>query len=101
MARKDRHLGYAHIYTDVEIDLDEIITDIDTKDLVKVLEARGLHIAGSKLEACDLDLVNEAISDLKRGDVGEALLTLERLIEPKWKTPSECLADFAKHRGQQ
>lgn len=43
-----------------------------------------------------LELVREAIDQLRRGDIADALTTLERCAYPKWESINQCGVALAK-----
>lgn len=47
-----------------------------------------------------LALVHEAILQLKRGDVTDALTTLERTAFPKWHSESACFVELTAHNKE-
>ena len=101
MARRSRGLGYISVTADVEVDLDEVLREIETEELASALSERGVRVNPDKFCPSDLDLVNEAISELERGFIADALHVLRRLVEPKWPTHEACMVAFAKQRSPQ
>ena len=90
MAR--RRSGY------VQIDVSEILCELDDDDLLDEIASRKLTLAGG--EAYDQDLVREAYHELRGGRPFEAMVILDRLLNPKWKTVTGCAAEYAKAQGK-
>lgn len=76
----------------IDIDLGEVLAEMSDQQLVDALEARCIKIARTTEEA-KIDtftpLVEEAADMLRQGRADDALLTLERALNPKWQSPAE------------
>lgn len=69
----------------VDVDVDDIILDISTKRLRTELQRRN---AEGEDEAAPT--VRDAINQMRRGDVLDAITTLEREFFQKWRSTAEC-----------
>lgn len=76
----------------IDIDLGEVLAEMSDQQLVDALEARCIKIERTTEEA-KIDtftpLVEEAADLLRQGRADDALLTLERALNPKWQSPEE------------
>jgi hypothetical protein len=76
----------------IDIDLGEVLAEMSDQQLIDALESRCIKIARTTEEA-KIDtftpLVEEAADMLRQGRADDALLTLERALSPKWKSPEE------------
>ncbi len=75
---------------DVDVGLDEF----KTSDLLTELKHRGSEAASEIMEPIEAALF-EVREYLFRGRVDDALLALDRVLRPKWRSAEQCLADFA------
>ena len=73
---------------DVEVDVDDLLGEIDTEDLIEELHQRGGDIP---LEGVDL-----AYQCLMRGDVNGALAVLEPIIRPRFPSAEIAKAAYRK-----
>lgn len=69
----------------VEVDVDDIIFDISTKRLRTELQRRNAEGADEAAPT-----VRDAINQMRRGEVLDAITTLEREFFPKWRSTAEC-----------
>jgi hypothetical protein len=79
----------------VSVYVGDIIDELDDDDLLEEVAARKLSLPG-KNEPTDLDMVREAYDELQRGRPLEARSILDRLLNPKWRTPKACEADLGR-----
>lgn len=79
----------------VDIDVGDVLDEISDEQLVAALEARNIDAAKAAVDKIDLSfqpLVEEALGYLKAGRADDAMLTLERALYPKWKSPEDVLS---------
>jgi hypothetical protein len=79
----------------VQIDASELLAQIDDDYLLDEVASRKLSTQNDG-QPLDIDLVREAYSDLLCGRVAAAQATLDRLLNPKWKTTKKCAQAFAQ-----
>lgn len=79
-------------YVEVEVDLDYF----DDEDIID--EAKSRRLWPTPLGAEDTD-VEMALAELRRGDVQEAILILERALRPKWQDERVCKSDYEKAKS--
>lgn len=80
----------------VRVDISDIIEEIPDEELVGAVTRRKLLPKGEIISFAD---VEAAFDYLRRGDVAEALLRLERIVRPKWKTLADAEAAYQKARA--
>lgn len=88
------------VYTDVEIELDEVIEELSDDEIVDEVHRRKLEPKISAKIAAEkqLDFLEEVETILRTGDIEEALLFLDQTLRPKFESFSACEAAFAKQR---
>ena len=88
MAKRRRSLGYTAITATVEVDVDDIVADLSNEELSEIVRSRNIQ---SSL-GCDTSDAENALFYLRSGDIGEAILLLERALYPKFSTTEACKA---------
>jgi len=83
----------------IEIDVSELLDQVDDDYLIEECEARKLSTSNGV--AVEFDEVERAYDYLKSRDYTEALLILERLVRPKWKTLADAEAAYNKETGRE
>ncbi len=84
------------VTVDVDIDVDDFLDNLTNEDLLAELRSR--EIQGPAL-GCEEAEAKRALDCLRRGDVEEAALILERALFPKFKNLGMCMSQFAKAKG--
>lgn len=84
------------VTVDVDIDVDDFLDNLTNDDLLAELRSRDIQ--GPAL-GCDESEAQRALECLRKGDVEEAALILERAIYPKFKNLGSCMSLFAKVKG--
>jgi hypothetical protein len=82
----------------ISIDVDTVLDQVDDDHLLDEVAARDLSLPGRN-EPTDMDMVREAYDELQRGRPLEARSILDRLLNPKWKTPKACADELGKLFG--
>jgi len=85
-----RRRGVSHT-VEVTVDIDDVLSELDDEQIIEEARVRGL---GHKIG--DEDLVEELLRCLKRGDLTDAIVILERTLHPKFRSLPLCEAAFAK-----
>lgn len=75
------HGGYVCAEVDVEIDIDDVIGQIETKTLIEELQRRDVN---ASLNDSILPFIDEALLLIKTSDFTEAELVLERAARPRF-----------------
>ena len=88
---------YRSSYVSVDVDLDEVFGALDNDDLIAECENRGIVVIGTGNALVGTGATHisslESLLDLcRRGETGEAVVILEQLLRPKWKSLAECEA---------
>jgi hypothetical protein len=89
-------------YVTVDVDIDDVLSELSDSDLIEALEARrklagsGKSVAG---EMAELGLIQDAYNALRRQDTEYAALILERVLYPKWATPEDSAKAFMVATG--
>ncbi len=102
MAR--RHGGTITVYTDVDVDVWEVLSELSDDDILEEVKSRKLEAKISKshefLIDQEKDLLDEVFDHLRRGNNAEAILTLERITRPKFSSVALCVAELEKLRAK-
>jgi hypothetical protein len=103
MARYSTRRRGGTIYTtaDVEIDVCDVLSEISDDDLLEEIKDRKLEEkAKARAKLADpLDLLEDVMDFLRRGEAHEALFLLDRILHPKFASVELCEKEFAKLRG--
>jgi hypothetical protein len=76
------------ISVDVEVSVAEVLGELSNEDLIQEMEDRNIDGA--------IDGADELLRCLKRGDITEAVVFLERMLHPKWRSTKLAEAAFAQ-----
>lgn len=77
-----KRTGY--ITVDVDVHIDEVMGSISNEMILEEVKLRDLR--NKIADGVDRELAVEALYELRRGCVIEAIICLERALFPKWKT---------------
>jgi hypothetical protein len=70
----------------VDAEVDVSLADVTSEDLIDELEGReAMPDARKGMDAVPEGVLDDLLAMLRSGDIDEAILLLERTIEPKWK----------------
>ena len=84
-------------YVSVDVDIDDVLSELSDSDLVEALEARrklpgrGKSVGG---EMAELAYIQDAYNALGRGDTEYAMLIIERVMYPKWASTEDAAKAF-------
>jgi hypothetical protein len=96
-----RRGGTIYTTADVEIDVCDVLSEISDDDLLEEIKDRKLEEkAKARAKLADpTDLLEDVLDYLRRGDAGEAILLLDRILHPKFASLTLCEKEFAKLRA--
>lgn len=75
-------------YMTVDVDLDEAVDHMTDEMLLEEIKDRKLSLGRDDFDPVD-DL-HEIYNELLRGRPAEALVILDRLLHPKWRSTKDC-----------
>lgn len=92
-----RRKSHGTMTVDARIDIDDILDSIESDDLIEVLKERGDCLkVDVTAEVIGQNEAEDILALLKRGNVDDAILMIERLAFPKFETPEKMLAHVRK-----
>lgn len=86
------------VTTDVEIDPWDVLEELNDEEILEEVERRDLNkkVEARRKLADPLDLLEDALDALRRGDSAEAVFILERTLHPKFPSIEVCEKKFSE-----
>jgi hypothetical protein len=82
------------VYTEVEVEVEDIMDDLSDTDLEEILKRRGHDTS-----RIGLGIIEDAYNALRRHDHSEAMTLLERFLWPRFRSVADCADLFKKQKA--
>lgn len=99
MTKRKQYSIHVEINDSVDINVADVLEELTDETLIDEMTRRKIEQQTAASQASVDEALPDILEMLRRGEVAEAELTLERLIFPKFKTLELCESEFKKVRN--